>query len=299
MNIHANLCIFAEDLFDPIGFPHQVINSFPTLAIATYFRDRYLPRAHLAGVTSELAGFPLKTLDSLECQQSQQVLFFSPAYDSNGTLIANDQLLPTTWDCYPFGSYDFLASSLAHYQQETVAQFLSVGIENKKLLVYSSRDESFHRRPDLESSKALQTFLRSAAEQLGLEYFYLSHTASNEEKRHAFIRAEIVIGPHGGAFCNVFFAQLSTLIIEFQPSQGKRFCYACVASARGFKRYGIFVVKDWIEINEIDYLIDIEEFKKYFHIATKTMHERYLQRRQLQQQQQQQLLQSQEEVEDS
>jgi len=77
------------------------------------------------------------------------------------------------------------------------------------------------RKPDIGRSVAEEELLlsRLSAELAGsgLELEVFQSTLNPDQDRECFRRARVILGPHGGAFANLVFAQPGTHVIEFLP----------------------------------------------------------------------------------
>jgi hypothetical protein len=150
--------------------------------------------------------------------------------------IGTGEPMHASHDCYPMGSYD-------RFRKEVVGQ--SVDVSERNLIVFASRDNgsgSGLRMPRAKDSAEIENWLSGElASQLGLLYIKLFFNADPPQMRRVFERARIIFAPHGGALSNLVYCHKSTIVVEFQPSNGMRLCYACMAYALRFPMYAVFI----------------------------------------------------------
>ena len=84
---------------------------------------------------------------------------------------------------------------------------------HQDLIVYLSRNNN---RSVADESNLL-TVVKQFVESAGYE-FYIFHASGNfDHDLEVMKRAKVILGPHGGAFANIAFAQPGTHVVEFLP----------------------------------------------------------------------------------
>jgi len=230
-------CLFAQDYFLPGLFQHALINSVPTLGIASLVKRALFPDAVLVGlddrqdyVTGEHSGRQTERWEFWRNTSSCGLVNNTPLRE--WLFIGSGGTAHATNDCYPVGSFDWYRRDIASSR-------------SGHLLVYASRESqngSGSRIARREDSRALELWLSATlAPELRLRYVKVDPSNSSYVLRSSFYHARVIFAPHGGALSNLIFSHESTLVIEFLPSRGKRLCYACMAYAMRFPSYAIYI----------------------------------------------------------
>ncbi len=135
--------------------------------------------------------------------------------------------IPTFEKNYPMGIYPKESIKSAGPQ-----------LNSGELVIYMPRDEGPR---SVENEKdVIQTLHQEFGRKL-----YVCHPSDNwTDQAEIFSKAQMIIGPHGGAFGNMIFAPVNTTIVEFhniqalsRASENSRPCYLGLANALGFKYY--------------------------------------------------------------
>jgi hypothetical protein len=262
-------CVYAQDYYNPSLFQHALINSVPTLGLASLVKRYLLPDVVLVGTDSSQSQITGETTGQHACTWKK--------WNSSNRcgLVSNDSTREwifigtgepyATHDCYPVGSFD-------RFRREIV----SSGLRNseRNLLIFASRDNGNgmgKRMPRKKDTQALELWLsRTLAPELGLHYMKTFFHSDENLIRSSFSRARLVFAPHGGALSNIAFVHESTLVVEFAPAHEKRFCFACMAYAMRFPAYAIFIPEGpggWDKNINIDkpYILKISDLTKFWY----------------------------------
>jgi hypothetical protein len=185
-------------------------------------------------------------------------LFVTPYYQLSNTLLAPPPS-PATWDCYWYGSFEYLRQKPLpdHWRGSAAvtAPGTSTGEEGSNssasalphLFVYVDRERRTIQSPD---NHALRLSLQRIATQTGLRFHFLGAESTAAEKANIFSRARVVVAVHGGALANMIFMSAehasSLLVIEIQPISGeRRFCFLCMAYGLRLGYYGVYFEEQW------------------------------------------------------
>lgn len=261
-----DVCLYAQDMFSPGMFQHAIMGDIPNLSLAQHLKDRYFPKATLAGwnVDPDRLDVTFLQPNLTSWTNCQHLILISPIGAGNFSLMGPHALpIPTDIFGHPYGSYD-LTRKVIKTRGLTGE---SLPPEERNLFVYASRDGA-NRGPLLAHSLALQSLLQQYAAELGLDFVISQHNDHPNSKRILFQKAAVVVGPHGGTIGNILFSHRNTVVIEIQPARSKRFCWAMLASAMGFPSYGVFVASGWPTINDQNYPIDLISFNETMFAAT-------------------------------
>jgi hypothetical protein len=256
-------CLFAQDYFAPELFQHAMINSVPTNFIATTVRRFLLPNAVLVGRDAaqvEISHERWQKWDETQCGKE----FLNDTL-REWIFIGTGEKSHASHDCYPIGTFDQLRDDLAG---ETPR------VDDRNLLVFASRDNgtgSGSRMPRFQDTVALEDWLSNhLASELRLSFVKLYYNAHPHEMRDAFRRARVVFAPHGGALANLVYSHESTIVVEFQPANGMRLCFACMAYAMRFPVYVVYVPEGkggWSKDikTKVLYDFDVPDFKDFWY----------------------------------
>lgn len=266
-------CLYAQDIYRPEKFQHALINSVPTLGLASLVKRYLLPDSILVGTYSQQNKSTGETSMNegsvntwMKWDQSSRCGMTHNNTTREWIFIGTESPHLAANDCYPVGSFD-------RFRRE-VAVAGKKKSKTRDLLLFASRANGGSRMPRGEDAAALELWLeKTLAPELGLIYSKTDFHTDSKTMRSSFSNARLIFAPHGGALTNIAYAHESTVVIELSPQFGIRFCFACMAYAMRFSSYAIFI-PSWASGygNQLPYALNISDLQLFWDSKVKDIY---------------------------
>lgn len=126
---------------------------------------------------------------------------------------AEEIILPSCWPGpQTTGHY---SKEMYHNARKRIVQTLPAHNDTNDLIIYATRTGGYNNARRIRNEQELLIQLRKAFGSRLVEFIGVDHTL--KESFSLFSRAQVILGPHGGAFYNIIASRPGTWVFEFSP----------------------------------------------------------------------------------
>jgi len=254
----------ASDLFMPFTFQHTFINGAASLGMVWRSLQRIgVEQIASVGALHDILQHVVRINSSVELTPDlvrfDELYIAAPLWKKR-----DDEEKLSTWDCY---AVDVLRYFIPSYFEEDYDIY---DVAAKKIMYLprppNTKRHLSARRCDANctcstlSDEEFVSLLEKRVREEGWE-FEVFQQKSQREDAEAIRRADVLVGPHGGAFTNLVWMHATSAIVEVNVAQ--RLCFACLAGAANLLYYR-YEPLSWPGYETVgDIVIDADDFIDY------------------------------------